>query len=124
MPIEVNESFLRDEVVAANRRLSAEAPVAGNGKVSEIIGKPGNSNFQPGQRLWALVQSRGTEMQKRCEEVGTRCGNRAMQILHFLAMAEEGETINKMTAAELLKQLPDWGGGKGGAPTPESPPAT
>ncbi|WP_433531807.1 hypothetical protein ACQPYA_06900 [Micromonospora sp. CA-263727] len=107
MPINVDDAFLR-RASDVNSRTAEEVIVAPGGNIDSITLRPGHINFALGTRVQTAVSGVGTAMHARLTEIRDTANNRSSQLDMYIAISDDTEGINNVSAAEFLSATPAW----------------
>ncbi|RIV36054.1 hypothetical protein [Micromonospora radicis] len=114
MPINVDDAFLR-RASNLNSRIAEEVTTAPGGNIESITLRPGHTSFALGARVQTAVAGVGSTMHTRLVEIRDTANNRSAQLDMYVAISDNTEGINNVSAAEFLSTTPAWNvpGGSG-----------
>lgn len=107
MPITVDEAYL-NRAANTNTLIAEEVTVSPQGDIASIVVKSGHSSFPLGVQVRTAVAGIGSNLNTRLTEIRDTANNRAAQLTMFVAVSDDVEDLNDLSAQEFLTNTPAW----------------
>lgn len=111
MAITVDEAFL-NRASKINDTIAQEVVASPHGDIKAIVLKAGHNNFSLGNSVNATVAKTGADLDARLTEIRDTASLRSNQLQMFIAMTNDTEDLNNLTAQDILTKTPSWNTGK------------
>ncbi|MFG2042304.1 hypothetical protein [Dactylosporangium sp. NPDC048998] len=110
MGITVDEAFL-DNAAKINDTIAQDVVNSPKGDIKTIVLKPGHNNFTLGNNVNAAVAKTGADLDARLTEIRETASLRSTQLKMFIAVTNDTESLNDLTAQDFLTKTPSWNTG-------------